>query len=277
MYSRLQLAQKYLQYYLTASNGKGHGIHSPFVFDFVRRVLNDAGDYPEYVLIGNLRRQLKKDRTRLEIEDMGAGSALNATRQRSIGDLAKHAAKPAKLGQLLFRIARYYRPGTILELGTSLGLSTAYLAGGGAPAKGRRTEDAVGGGRVFTIEGAPAVAAVAERNFRSLGLGNIDLTVGNFDDVLEGTLGRAGVVDLAFVDGNHRLEPTLRYFNSLMRRTSPSSVLIFDDIHWSPEMEAAWESIKQDSRVYLTIDLFFIGLVFFRDEFKVKQDFIIRF
>ncbi len=262
-YSRLQLAQKYVRYYLTASNGKGHGIHSPFVFDFVRRVLNDATPYPEYASIERLRRQLEKDRALLQIEDMGAGSAVNATRQRSIGELAKHAAKPAKLGQLLFRITRYYQAGAILELGTSLGLSTAYLAAGKA--------------EVFTIEGAPAVAAVAERNFRSLGAENIDLTVGNFDDVLEATLDRAGIVDLAFVDGNHRLEPTLRYFNSLMQRSSASSVLIFDDIHWSPEMEEAWESIKQDSRVYLTIDLFFIGLVFFRDEFKVKQDFIIRF
>jgi predicted O-methyltransferase YrrM len=95
--------------------------------------------------------------------------------------------------------------------------------------------------------------------------------------VLGETLDRAGTVDLAFVDGNHRLEPTLGYFNKLIDHTSPSSVLIFDDIHWSREMEQAWESIKQDSRVYLTIDLFFIGLVFFRDQFKVKQDFIIRF
>jgi predicted O-methyltransferase YrrM len=273
MYSRLQLAQRYVRYYLTASNGKGHGIHSPFVFDFVRRVLNDVTHYPEYAPIERLRRQLQRDPVLLQIEDMGAGSAVNATRQRSIGDLAKHAAKPAKLGQLLFRITRYYQPGTILELGTSLGLSTAYLAAG---AREGMTTGTAGAG-VFTIEGAPAVAAVAERNFRSLGVGNIDLTVGNFDDVLEATLDRAGVVDLAFVDGNHRLEPTLRYFNSLMCRSSPSSVLIFDDIHWSPEMEKAWESIKQDSRVFLTIDLFFIGLVFFREEFKVKQDFIIRF
>ncbi|HEX9513414.1 MAG TPA: class I SAM-dependent methyltransferase [Puia sp.] len=265
MYSHLQLARKYVQYYLTASNGKGHGIHSPFVFDFVRGVLNDVGHYPEYVLIENLRRQLEKDRTTLQIEDMGAGSALKATRERSISDIARQAAKPKKLGQLLFRIARYYRSETILELGTSLGLSTAYLAA------------AATGSRVFTIEGAPEVAVVAERNFRSLGLGNIDLTIGNFDAVLEGVLNGAGRIDLAFIDGNHRLEPTLRYFDTLYGRLSPSSILIFDDIHWSREMEEAWESIKGDSRVYLTVDLFFIGLVFFRDTFKVKQDFVIRF
>ena len=283
-YSPFQLAKKYSRYYLTASNGKGHGIHSPFVYDFVRNVLNDSRNFPEYAIIERLRRQLVQDRTILQVADMGAGGALQATRQRSIADLARHAAKPKKLGQLLFRIARYYRPETILELGTSLGLSTAYLAtGAGGPATGGASETGHGPAtarpspKVFTIEGAPAVASVAKRNFHSLGLDGIDLTIGNFDTVLAPTLDRTGPVDLAFIDGNHRLDPTLRYFDLLKGRLSPSAVLIFDDIHWSGEMEAAWESIKQDSRVYLTIDLFFIGLVFFRDTFKVKQDFVIRF
>jgi predicted O-methyltransferase YrrM len=267
-YSPFQLAKKYSRYYLTSSNGKGHGIHSPFVYDFVRNVLNDNRDYPVYAAIEELRHQLMQDGAILPVADMGAGGARQATRQRSIMELARHAAKPKKWGQLLFRIARQYRPETILELGTSLGLSTAYLAKGAAarPAP-----------RVFTIEGAPAVATVAKKNFHSLGLEGIDLTVGNFDAVLAPTLDRTGPVDLAFIDGNHRLDPTLRYFDLLMEHRSSSSVLIFDDIHWSGEMEEAWTSIRRDSRVYLTIDLFFIGLVFFRDNFKIKQDFTIRF
>lgn len=305
MYSRLQLARKYLRYYLTAANGKGHGIHSPFVFDFIIHVLNDTRDFPEYAVIRQLRRQLERDPAILEIEDMGAGSALNGTRRRSVAELARHAAKPEKLGQLLFRIARYYRCVSILELGTSLGISTAYLAEGGKVAGGE-------GARVITIEGADAVAGVAERNFRSLGLegpgldmpglqrlgpdvaglegrgldvpglerpglGNVELVRGNFDQVLAPVLDRIGHVDLAFVDGNHRREPTLRYFEQILERCSLQAVLIFDDIHWSAEMEDAWEQIKKDARVYLTIDLFFIGLVFLRSEFKVKQDFTIRY
>ena len=324
IYSPFQIGRKYLHYYLTAANGKGHGIHSPFVFDFVTHVLNDTRDYPEYSRIELLRRQLLQDRTMLEIEDMGAGSAANATRlagtgdqrsavkgnrsdgtgveevtlhsirRRSVADIARHAAKPKKLGQLLFRIARYYRPGTILELGTSLGLSTAYLAAGGE------------GARVISIEGAPAVAAVAEKNLRALGLmgegadrneglnrgsgscgvdgseglgrsGRVELITGNFDEVLTTTLTGKGSLDLAFVDGNHRREPTLRYFDWLAGRVASSAVLIFDDIHWSSEMEQAWNEIRKDPRVFLTVDLFFLGLVFFRDEFKVKQDFIIRY
>jgi predicted O-methyltransferase YrrM len=264
MYSRSRLAQKYLRYYLTASNGRGHGIHSPFVFDFVKKVLNDRRDYSAWSPIEDLRKELEQDNTLLEIEDLGAGSALQATRKRSIASLARHAAKPKKLGRLLFRIAHYYKPATILELGTSLGLSSSYLAFGATDAK------------LYTIEGADAVAAVAERNFRTLGL-QPELVRGNFDQQIGLVLGRMGQLDMAFIDGNHRKEPTLRYFNALMERMAPSSVLIFDDIHWSPDMEEAWELIRADSRVFLTIDLFFIGLVFIRNEFKIKQHFTIRF
>jgi predicted O-methyltransferase YrrM len=229
---------------------------------------------------------LRRDDTLLEIEDMGAGSAWKAPLQRSIGDITRRAAKSARLGQLLYRVARYYGPGTVLELGTSLGFSTAYLAAGagvGAAAGGAEGEAGsrvwpAGGGaaKVWSVEGAVQVAAVAEKNLRSLGL-PVRQVVGNFDDVLPGVLQEMGTVGLAFVDGNHRREPTLAYFELLMTYAAPQAVLIFDDIHWSREMEEAWTAIKNDPRVYLTIDLFFIGLVFLREEFKVKQDFVIRY
>jgi len=265
MYSSVRLARKYLHYYFTAANGKGHGTHSPFVFDFITSVLNDRGAYPAWVAIEKLRHRLGKDNRLLEIEDMGAGSAWNKTGTRSIADIARRTAKPPRLGQLLFRVARHYRPGTIVELGTSLGLSTAYLAAGAPDAK------------VWTIEGSPAIAKTAADNLCGLGLDNVEVSTGNFDDLLDPGLDRIGPIDLAFVDGNHRREPTLRYFDMLMRHCGQPAALIFDDIHWSLEMEQAWESIRSDPRVYLTIDLFFIGFVFLRGEFKVKQDFTIRF
>jgi predicted O-methyltransferase YrrM len=284
MYSPVRLAWKYLYYYFTASNGKGHGIHSPFVFDFVLNVLNDRGPYPAWTAIEELRGRLLRDRRLLAIEDMGAGSAYAggagaegagdpgvrprnenaAVRMRSVGDIARRAAKPARLGQMLFRIAHHYRPATVLELGTSLGLSTAYLAAGAS------------GARVISIEGSGSIREAAAENLHSLGLAP-ELVKGNFDEVLEPLLRRIGPVGLAFVDGNHRYEPTLRYFHMLMTQMSAGAVLIFDDIHWSADMERAWAAIRADSRVYMTIDLFFIGLVFLRDEFKVKQDFTIRF
>ncbi|WP_431218031.1 hypothetical protein ACQ86N_35660 [Puia sp. P3] len=131
MYSRRVLAQKYLHYYFTAANGKGHGVHSPFVYDFIIHVLNDRKRYADYEAIEGLRRRLRGDGTLLEVEDLGAGSAWKEARQRTVGDITRRAAKAPGLGQLLYRIARYYRPGVMLELGTSLGFSAAYLAAGG--------------------------------------------------------------------------------------------------------------------------------------------------
>lgn len=264
MYSNVKLAGKYLYYYLTAANGKGHGTHSPFVFDFITRVLNDDQRYPAYTPIEQLRRTLRRDHRELEIHDLGAGSVYNTTTTRTIASIARHAAKPPKLAQLLYRVARHYSPANILELGTSLGLSTAYLAGGAPQA------------RLWTIEGAPPIADKARSNLKSLNA-KANVLTGNFDTVLPAVLEEMPPVELAFIDGNHRCEPTLRYFDSIFRHAAPTSALIFDDIHWSKEMETAWNTIRKDPRVYLTIDLFFVGFVFRRDEFKVKQHFIIRY
>jgi predicted O-methyltransferase YrrM len=265
MYSKLQLASKYIRYYFTASNGKGHGIHSPFVFDFVTHVLNDKRNFYAYDKIERCRDQLLLDSRQLAIEDFGAGSVAGNKKQRSIAAIAKHAAKSKKLGQLLFRITDCYQPKTILELGTSLGLSTAYLAMGNSKAW------------VVSCEGAAAVAALAKENFSSLGLNNIEVAEGDFDKTLAPLLESLATIDLAFIDGNHRKEPTLRYFDQLLQKINDGTILIFDDIHWSRGMEDAWEAIKNHPRVLLTIDLFFMGLVSFRKDFKVKQHFVLRF
>ena len=265
MYSKFQLATKYIKYLLTASNGKGHGVHSPFVFDFIKQVLNDDRQYYAYEQIEQLRGQLKTDSRMLTIRDFGAGSRVNQQKQRTVASIGRSALKPKKFGQLLFRIVEQYKPSTILELGTSLGITTAYLA------------SASSASNVITLEGAPEVAAVARNNFKKLQLQNIQLTEGNFDETLETVLQNIDRADLAFIDGNHRLQPTLAYFQQLLPKTHEYSILIFDDIHWSAEMEQAWETIQAHDAVRLTIDLFFIGLVFFRSENKAKQHFSIRF
>ena len=265
MYSAPRLAAKFLKYYITASNGKGHGIHSPFVFEFVTQVLNDSRQFYAYDGIEQLRQQMRSNNELLTIDDFGAGSRVAATKQRSVSSIAASALKPKKFSQLFFKIVNHYQPQTIVELGTSLGITTSYLAAANQK------------GRVVTMEGAKAVAAVAKQNFEALGLTNIEVVQGNFDDTLPVTLQRLSKVDFAYVDGNHRKEPTLRYFNQLLPYLHAESILIFDDVHWSEEMEQAWETIKADKRVLMTIDLFFIGLVFFKEEFKVKQDFVIRF
>lgn len=250
---------------LTASNGKGHGIHSPFVFDFVKNVLNDTSQYGCYHQIEQLRAGLLKDETIISIEDFGAGSSVIKTNERSVKQIATLSLKNKKFAQLLYRIVNYYKPENIIELGTSLGITTAYFSYGNQEAE------------ISTLEGSKNIAAVAQNNFDKLNLKNIKIVQGNFDDTLPGVLSQIKIVDLAFVDGNHRQVPTLQYFDQILKKSNEHTILIFDDIHWSEEMEEAWKEIQQHPSVTLSIDLFFIGLVFFKKDFKAKQHFTIRF
>src|SRR5687768_8553562 len=126
IYSRLQLTLKYCQYYLSASNGKGHGIHSPFIFHFITKVLNDKTNYSAYQNVEALREQLLTDKSSIQVKDLGAGSSVDKTSDRTVSQIAKNSAKPKKYAQLLYRIAKTYQPQIIVELGTSLGLTTAY-------------------------------------------------------------------------------------------------------------------------------------------------------
>ena len=265
MYSPIKLGIKYIAYYLQASNGKGHGIHSPFVFDFITKVLNDKRFFYDYAAIENLREELLVDSTEIFVEDFGAGSRVKNSNRRMVKTIAHSALKPKKFGQLLFRMVNYYAPKTILELGTSFGITAAYLASANKKVK------------LINMEGATAISELANRNFKRLQLENIQLVTGNFDDRLKDIVTKISNIDLLFIDGNHRYEPTIRYFQDLLPLTNDQSIFVFDDIHWSEEMEKAWNEILEYPAVTLTIDLFFIGIVFFRKENMVKQHFTIRF
>jgi len=196
--------------------------------------------------------------------DLGAGSLHSNNAAKTIKSLAKHSAKPTKYARLLFRLVNHFQPDHVIELGTSLGISSAYMA------SARSQTD------VITIEGCPEIAAIAMKNNKELELKNIDQLVGNFDEVLPAILNKLEKVDFVFFDGNHRKKPTLRYFQWCTQKAHENSVFIMDDIYWSEEMKEAWEEIKNDNRVTVTIDLFFMGIVFFRKE-QVKQHFMIKF
>lgn len=240
-------------------------MHSPFVFEFIERVLNNKSHYQPPQAIEALRKELLRDQSMLEIQDLGAGSRISASKRRTVREVAATAVKPRKFGHFFYRLVKHYQPGVILELGTSLGITTAYLATAHPAA------------RVITIEGSDAIYHTAQKNFRQLGLQNIEALQGNFDVVLPRVLQSLDRVDMAYIDGNHRYAPTMEYFHQLLRKTHNHSTLIFDDIHWSAEMEEAWNAVKSHPEVYCTVDLFFLGLVFFRKEFKEKQHFSIRF
>jgi len=240
-------------------------MHSPFVFQFILHVLNNKSGYEPPCEIEQLRKQLLADKRVLQIEDLGAGSRMSATKERSVQQLAKSALKPKKYAQLLFRLLKHYQPKTILELGTSLGITTSYFAAANPKS------------HITTIEGSKGIAKVAKENFSKLGQQNIRILEGNFDKVLPSVISQLPSIDLAYIDGNHRYKPTLDYFYQLLSKTNNDSIMVFDDIHWSAEMEKAWQEIKAHPSVKCTVDIFFLGFVFFRSEFKVPQHFSIRF
>ncbi|MDP4290902.1 MAG: class I SAM-dependent methyltransferase [Bacteroidota bacterium] len=243
-----------------------HHLHSPFAFDLVRKVVNDRRRYPDYQRIDLLRKQLRKDLTEVEVTDLGAGigGQDNAPSHKSVAALYKNNSIRPKYGELLYRLVKYLQPGSILELGTSLGISTAYMA------------IANPGASVITVEGCEGIAQKAKENFARLGIYNVRQEIGNFDRLLETIIDRVPKLDMAFIDGNHRKDPTIRYFESCLLKSHNDTVLIFDDIHWSKEMNEAWNAICSHKSVTLTLDLFQFGLVFFKKELS-KQDFIISY
>ncbi len=265
MYSRSVLAAKYIAWYLGAANSRGHGVHSPFVFDFIKFVLRDTSDYGDYKQIELHRSRLLEDQKLLQVTDFGAGSVNGNHKERRVSSIASAALKSPKYASLLYRMIKAYRPSTILELGTSLGITTAYLASAAKDAN------------VITVEGAPAVAEVATQVFEELKLKNITQVTGSFDEMLPGLLTRTNKLDFVFMDGNHRYEPTMRYLDLMLPHLHEYTVVVLDDIHWSAEMERAWRECRSHPRVTLSIDLFFIGVLFFRKEFRVPQHFAIRF
>lgn len=265
MYSSLNLAKKYFKYYFTASNGNGHGIHSPFVFDFIKNVLTDKKQYACYNDIEQLRNVLKRDNTVIEVIDFGAGSSVLKTNKRVVKNIANSSLKPKKYARLLFRMVQYYQPKNVLELGTSFGITTAYMGFGNKDAK------------IYTCEGADNIALIAKRNFKQLGIKNITLIPGDFGKTLPPLFANQTSIEFAFIDGNHRKIPTLEYFHQLLEKATDKTIMIFDDIHWSLEMEEAWAVIQQHPAVTITIDLFFIGIVCISKDVKVKQHFNIAY
>ena len=265
MYSTFELALKYVSYYLKASNGRGHGMHSPFVFDFILHVLNNKKAYHPPAVIEQLRNTYRTDNSYIDMVEMGAGSRTGNAGKKKVSAVAASALKNKKYAQMLFRLVKHYQPATILELGTSLGITTAYMASAHPSA------------RLITVEGNPYIREKALNGFRNLSLDNIESVEGNFDEVLPGILASTSCIDLAYVDGNHKKKPTIDYFAQILKRTGDHSIMVFDDIHWSSEMEEAWNEIKEHPSVMYTIDIFYLGFVFFRKDFKTKQNFCIRF
>lgn len=256
------MIQAYLRYWLAARDE--HSLHSPFLYDLYTRTIRvDDREAPVYTPIAQVRQQLCSNPTQIHVTDFGTGAGQY---HRSVSSIARKSLKADKYGRLLHRLTQRFQTRTVLDLGTSLGVTTAYLAKGA---------EAVGG-QVVTFEGCPETADLAGQTFAQLGCTNVRQVVGNLDQTLAPALAQLPSVDLVFFDANHRYTPTIQYFKACLERIHNDSVFVFDDIHWSAEMEQAWQTIREHPAVTVSVDLFALGLVFFRRE-QPRQHFVLRF
>ena len=251
--------KSYIKFLIKSTNQ--HGVHSPFVYNLVTKCFYDKTNYVAYKSISNYKKQLLKNNTKITVTDLGVGSLITKEKQRFVSEIAKNAGTTTKRAKLLYRLTAYFKPNTILELGTSLGIATHSMQLGNPETS------------IFSIEGCPNISEFTKTNFEKLQLQNIHLSNGDFSEEIKNI--KHKTFNLIFFDGNHQKEATLSYFEALLQTANNDSVFIFDDIYWSKSMTEAWETIKKHPHVTVTIDTFYWGFVFFRKE-QQKEHFIIR-
>ena len=257
----LFLIKSYLKFLWYSKNE--HAVHSPFVFTLITKCFYNRKQKSEYQVLKSYRNTLLKNTNTIEVTDFGAGSKVFKSNTRQISEIAKTAGITQKRAKLLFRITTYFQPERILEIGTSLGLATSALALGNPKTK------------ITTLEGCPETARIAREQLAKFGLTNVNSIVTEFNNYFKTQDPKPKTQNLIYFDGNHSKNATLDYFEFLLPTINNETVWIFDDIHWSKEMEEAWRIIQKHPKVTVTIDTFQWGLVFFRRE-QPKEHFVIR-
>ncbi len=251
----------YIRYWLKEESE--HSLHAPFVYELYKHVINKKNKKPLFPDIEKIRTDFGKSTKTIEITDFGSGSRVNSRSKRKIADIANKGLSKRKYCELYERLISFFNYTSVIELGTSLGINTLYLA------KNKTVQ-------VTTFEGAPSLAAIASAVFEGNAKKNIHLIEGNINETLPQFLKTKPNVDLVFFDANHRYIPTLEYFELLLSRIHNDTCFIFDDIHLNKEMEKAWDVIQKHYLVTISIDLFQIGIVFFNPDVR-KQHYILSF
>lgn len=257
-----KLLYKSIVYALFAKHSQGHGIHSPFVFNLIRDVFLDKNITPKISQTEKVIAQIKKDKTFVERVDLGVGSQALSKLQR-VDRIAKIAGTPIKYGRLLHKLVNYFDVKNIVELGTSVGVGSLYLS----------ANDKVS---LKTIEGDKELCNVATKYFEKAGRSNIEIINSDFDSALDNILHNNSSTDLFYIDGNHSYSATIKYFEKCLKHSHNQTIFVFDDISWSNGMEKAWDEIKENSKVTLTIDICKLGIVFISDKFS-KQNYLIKY
>jgi predicted O-methyltransferase YrrM len=247
-------------------SGNRYRVHSPFLFILTNEVLRNKGRRPDTARLEQIRKDCLKSKEIIRKTDYGEGGITKPARVYpvAIRQIARNSLTPPRNAERLLRLAGFMKAGNILEIGTSLGITTAYLALGSP------------GSRIITLEGCPELSRKAREHFVRLGINNIELREGRFEENLPAALSNLGKVDLVYIDGNHHKEAMLDYFGQCLAYSGNDTIIIFDDIHSSPEMEEAWDIVRQNEEVRVSLDLFTTGWLMFRKE-SSKQHFRLRY
>ncbi len=254
-----QKIKSYFTFLLKSTNQ--HGVHSPFVYNLLTKCFyTDTAPELKNAFL-NYKNELLWMDEKIEVTDFGAGSKYFKGNTRKVSDIAKNAGISNKKANFLIRIVHYFKSENILELGTSLGLSTYCLHLGNSKAS------------IETLEGCPETAIIASNQLHKFGVEPI-IKIGDFKETLPASL-QNKTFDFIYIDGNHQKEPTISYFKECLKSIHNDSIIIFDDIHWSKEMEETWEIIRKNEQVTVSIDTCQWGIIFFRKE-QEKEHFIIR-
>lgn len=251
----LRLVVEYLRFILKAETPAS--LHSPFLYDLLPHAFDRNKAYYAFRNIEHTRQILAQSDLMIETADRGAGS--KRRKNGSVGEFVRAALSSPRQCEILFRLVEKLKPKITIELGSALGISTAYLA------------QAYTSGQVYALEGNPLFGETAQNVIDDHCIHNVKFVIGDFDSTLGPTLERSGPVDFAFIDGNHRYQPTIAYFKQICEHASPEAVIVIDDIRWSPEMLRAWKAILDDPEVRISVDAFSFGLIFLGDRFKSRE------
>lgn len=241
-------------FYLSSRTWKA--IHSPYLFRFFQFVFDNERKYYIFDAIERLRENLLFDDTIITFQDHGGRGKTAIEQSKRVRQAARTSLSGSGHCAVRFRIALMISAKNMLELGTSFGISTAYLASTGKNVY------------VDTIDASESHIRYARGIARALKMENITFHCGEFEKVLPSLLVEGRKFDYVILDGNHRKAPTLKYFELILPALSDNAVILVDDIRWSDEMLEAWRHLKGHARVGATVDLYRYGLLFMRNAFK---------
>lgn len=251
----------YISYFLRVVDR--HSLQAPYIFNFYSRLTDGLKSQKTCLDIEILRNALKQDHRTIFGADFGAGSrVLSLGGNRTIASIARHGVSSPRDCLLLSQLVEMVQPSTCIELGTALGLSTAYLS------------RAMPNGLIHSFEGIPDLCKIAADTWEKLACENINLVSGDIDEHLPKLLHQVKKVNFVIIDANHTSDALLRYFHWIKPHLSPGAVLYIDDIRWSLEMYDAWQKVTKDKAVTLSIELLNSGLLVF-EEGLPKQHYIL--